>query len=279
MHIAALNIHPVKSTAIRPVARAAMEWAGLRGDRRWMITDPEGELVSARERLELFTIVADTPDTDAQLRVPLRLSAPGVPTLDLTDPSGVRIGVQVHDKALEGIAVGAEADAWLRQVTGADLRLIWCDDPSRRVLNPDWSRPGEHTAFADSAPITLVSRASLTQLNAWIADEAAARGEPTPEPLPIERFRPNIVIDDVAEAFAEDGWPRVQIGDCVLRRAKPTSRCVMTTIDLDSLTKGKEPIRTLARHRRWDGKTWFAVRMVPETLGTIGVGDTAIILD
>ncbi|MFX4271897.1 MOSC domain-containing protein [Propionibacteriaceae bacterium Y1685] len=278
MHIAALNIHPVKSTAIRPVDRAEMEWAGLRGDRRWMITDPEGELVSARERPELFTIVADTPDTDAQLRVPLRLRAPGVPTLDLTDPSGVRIGVQVHDKALEGIAVGEEADAWLRQVTGDDLRLIWCDDPSRRVLNPDWSRPGEHTAFADSAPITLVSLASLAQLKEWIAQGAAERGEPTPAPLPIERFRPNIVIDDVAEAFAEDDWPRLQIGDCVLRRAKPTSRCVMTTIDLDSLAKGKEPIRTLARHRRWDGKTWFAVRMVPETLGTVRVGDTATVL-
>ncbi|MDN5724580.1 MAG: MOSC domain-containing protein [Propionibacteriales bacterium] len=278
MHIAALNIHPVKSTAIRPIDRAVIEPSGLRGDRRWMITDSDGVLVSARELPLLFSIVADTPDTAPDVHSALRLQAPGAPTLELAEPNRARVPIRLHSKDLEGIPAGEMADDWLRQVTGQDMRLVWCDEPGRRSLNPEWSRPGDHTAFADSAPVTVVSLASLHQLNAWIAEGAAERGEPEPEPLPIERFRPNVVVDGVTEAFAEDGWPRIQIGDCVLRRGKLTDRCVMTTIDTGTLAKSKEPIRTLARHRRWDGKTWFAVRMVPEGTGIARVGDPVSIL-
>lgn len=50
-------------------------------------------------------------------------------------------------------------------------------------------------------------------------------------------------------------------------------RCVMTTIDPITLVGGKEPIRTLARHRRWDHKTWFGIRLVPLDIGTISIGD------
>jgi uncharacterized protein YcbX len=47
----------------------------------------------------------------------------------------------------------------------------------------------------------------------------------------------------------------------------------MTTISLLDLATGKEPIRTLARHRQWDGKTWFGLQLIPESTGTIAVGD------
>jgi len=46
---------------------------------------------------------------------------------------------------------------------------------------------------------------------------------------------------------------------------------VMTTIDPVTLVRGKEPIRTLAKHRRWDGKTWFGVLLVPVLDGGRGV--------
>ena len=88
----------------------------------------------------------------------------------------------------------------------------------------------------------------------------------------MERFRPNLVIDG-DEAVAEDRWTGVSVGDVRFRVAKPTDRCVMTTLDLDSLATGKEPIRTLARHRLVDHKTLFAISLIPETTGTIAVGD------
>jgi uncharacterized protein YcbX len=272
VRLTGLGVHPVKSTAIRAVQEARMLPAGLEGDRSWMVVDEQGDLVSARELHPLFTLIADTPATDPQVTTALRLRAPGLPTLDLDAPDTALIDVTVHGKALQARPIAGTGE-WLEQATGrAGLRLVWCDDPTRRVLNPEYAEPGDHTAFADGYPVTLASLASLRRLNDWIAEGAAERGEVAPDPLPIQRFRPNLVVDG-AEPFAEDDWTRIRIGEVVLRKVKLVDRCVMTTLSRASLETGPEPIRTLARHRRWDGRTWFAVHLVPEGIGTIRVGD------
>ena len=77
----------------------------------------------------------------------------------------------------------------------------------------------------------------------------------------LTRFRPNVVVAGAA-AFAEDGWHLVRIGDVRFRVAKPCGRCVLTTVDPDTAVKGKEPLATLARHRRWDGNVWFGVNLI-----------------
>ena len=86
------------------------------------------------------------------------------------------------------------------------------------------------------------------------------------------RFRPNVVIDG-EEPFAEDAWPTVRIGNLKFRTTMVCDRCVMTTIDPITLAGGEEPIRTLARHRRWNHKTWFGTRLVPLGTDTMSVGD------
>jgi uncharacterized protein YcbX len=270
-----IAVHPVKSTAIRPVERADVRPWGLAGDRRWMVVDANGDLVTARELHDLFRVVADTPETEAGLGVPLRLSAEGHDPLDVKEPDGDHAPVTLHSHSLLARPV-PEASDWLGSVLGRDdLRLVWCDDPSRRSLNPAHSRPGDHTGFADGYPVTLASLDSLGRLNDWIVEGALERGETAPEPLPIQRFRPNLVVEGAA-AFAEDDWQRVRIGDVGFRKAKLVDRCVMTTISRQHLTTGKEPIRTLARHRQWDGKTWFAIQLIPETTGRITVGDLVV---
>ena len=91
--------------------------------------------------------------------------------------------------------------------------------------------------------MTLASRASLRRLNDWVAEGAVERGEPVPDPLPIERFRANVVVDGDLEPFVEDTWGTVRLGEVTFRVAKPVDRCVMTTIDLDSLgdRQGADP--------------------------------------
>ena len=267
-----IAVHPVKSTAIRPLTRARVEPWGLSGDRRWMVVDASGALVTARELHGLFRVVADTPATAPGLATPLRLSAEGHDDLDVMEPGSELAPVSLHRHALLA-RPAPEASRWLAQVLGRDdLTLVWCDDPARRQLNPAYSRTGDHTAFADGYPVTLATLDSLARLNDWIVDEAVLRGEEPAPPLPIERFRPNLVVSGT-EPFAEDHWQRIRIGDVVLRKAKDIDRCVMTTISRGSLTTGKEPIRTLARHRRWDGNTWFGIQLIPETTGTIALGD------
>lgn len=274
MHVVALNVHPVKSCAIRPVDAAVVEHAGFAGDRRWMVVNADGRLVSAREEHRLFSIVPDTAETGPDVPNGLRLRAPDRPDLHLHDVEGEEIPVRLHRHDLFGALVSPEADAWISTVLGHEgLRLVRCVDPTRRPLNPDFSREGDHTAYADGYPVTLASRRSLAQLNDWIADGAVERGEPVPEPLPIERFRTNVVIDGDLEAFVEDTWSTVRLGEVTFRVAKPVDRCVITTIDLADLETGKEPIRTLARHRRWDGATWFAIQLIPDDTGVVHVGD------
>ncbi|GAA4120168.1 MOSC domain-containing protein [Knoellia locipacati] len=275
-HVVALNVHPVKSCAIRPVETATVERAGFADDRRWMVVDADARLVSAREVHRLFSVVPDTPTTSGDVPDGLRLSAPGLPSLHVPDVAGGGdvVEVRLHRHDLTGALVSPEADAWVSEAVGRPgLRLVRCVDPTARALNPAFSREGDHTAYADGYPVTLASRTSLARLNDWIAEAAVERGESVPEPLPMERFRPNVVVDGELEPFVEDSWGTVRLGDVPFRVAKPVDRCVMTTIDLDSLSTGKEPIRTLARHRRWDGATWFAVQLVPDGTGVVRVGD------
>jgi uncharacterized protein YcbX len=268
-----IGIHPVKSTAIRPVQRAEVRAWGLAGDRRWMVVDGDGVLVTARELHDLFRIVADTPETDPGVSAPLRLSADGHASVEVAEPEGPTMPVRLFRHDLLARPADAAANEWLRQALRRDdLTLVWCDDPTRRPLNPAYGKVGDHTAFADGYPVTLASLDSLDRLNDWIADGALERGEPAPDPLPIGRFRASLVVAG-ADAFAEDGWRRVHIGDVTLRKAKDVDRCVMTTISADDLTTAKEPIRTLARHRKWDGNTWFGIQLIPETTGAVAVGD------
>lgn len=274
MKVVALNLHPVKSTAIRPVRSATVERAGLVGDRRWMVIDADGHLVSARELHGLLSVVTDTPQTGDEVRSGLRLRAAGAPDLTLDEGPGEEIPVRLHRHDLTGALVATEADAWLATVLGRPgLRLVRCVDPTRRALNPAHSAEGDHTAYADGYPVTLASRASVRQLHDWMSELAVERGEPVPQPLPEERFRANVVVDGDLEPFVEDSWGRVQLGAVRFRVAKRVDRCVMTTIDPDTLDAGHEPIRTLARHRRRDGATWFAVQLIPDGTGSVHVGD------
>ncbi|MBO1756381.1 MOSC domain-containing protein [Allobranchiibius sp. CTAmp26] len=277
MQISGLRVHPVKSTAIRAVQTAYVSRAGLRGDREWMVVDGSGELVSARELPLLFSVVTDNRATGVD--VDLRLSAPGVDSLDVTRPQTTPVAVRMFsDPPMQARPVGDRADAWLRRALGHDdLHLVWCDDPTRRPLDPDHSRVGDHTAFADGFPINLVTDASVRQLDAWVRQTADERAE-TPVPISAARFRANIEITGAPEPFEEDHWSRIRIGEVDFRVPLPSARCVMTTID-DDLRKGKEPIRTLARHRRWDGKTWFAANLIPDGEGTLSVGDELTVLE
>ncbi|GAB3039189.1 molybdenum cofactor biosysynthesis protein [Nocardioides flavus (ex Wang et al. 2016)] len=273
MRLVQLNVHPLKSGAIRPVSSTTVLPRGLTDDRSWMLVDGDGRLVSAREVHRLFHVVADTPSTDPSVTAALRLRAPGHADLLVDVPRAAPVGVHLFSLDLQARPAGAAADAWVRAVLRRDdLRLVWCHDPEQRTLQPGFSQPGDHAAFPDSFPVTIASLASMRRLDDWIVERALELGEEPPAPLPVERFRANLVVDG-DEPFGEDRWSRVVVGDVPFRVGKPVGRCVMATIDPATLRTSKEPTRTLARHRLVGGKTLFAVHLVPETSGRVSVGD------
>lgn len=274
-----LFVHPVKSMAGRPVRRADVLARGLVDDRSWMVTATDGEMVTARTLHPLLGLQADTPTTDPSLDHALRLRAPGQEDRLVDVPRGPESPVILFGHELSGVPADQTTQSWLREALGRDdLQLLWCARPEARRLDPVYSSPGDHTAYADGYPMTVVSEESLSQLNNWVVEDALRRGAGPPPPLAMERFRPNLVVRG-AGPFAEDHWRRVRIGDVVLTLVKPSPRCVMTTVDPHTLDAGKEPLRTLARHRRVDGKAMFAVNAIPEHPGRIRVGDHVEVLD
>jgi uncharacterized protein len=275
MRLSELSIYPLKSGAGLPVASANVEPWGLAGDRRWMLVDQAGVLVSARTDHSLLAVVAEPTGEGG-----LRLSRNGLDPVVVPPPATDPVPVRLHRHDLLALPAGPAVDAWFaRALDRSDVHLVWCDDPTRRPANPAFSRPGDSVSLADGYPVLLTTTASLRQLQDWVTQTALERGEEPAEPLSMRRFRPNVVVDGADGGFVEDEWKRVRIGTVEFRAARASDRCVMTTVDPLALTTGKEPIRTLARYRRWDGNVWFGVNFIPDGPGTVRVGDPVKVLD
>lgn len=283
MRVTGLHLFPVKSLGGRAVPVADVEPWGFAGDRRWALVDEAGDQVTAREVHAMLGLVAEQVDDET-----IRITASDGASILVDTPLGlppVPVGI-----SRQGHAAPADDDVsdWLSRRLGIPVRLVWQEDPRvRSISGARGGMPGESLSLADAGPVLLASSASMDQLNQWIRDERdepdvadldpddlsdTAAGSVTSD-LDILRFRPNIVIDG-EEPFAEDRWEHVRVGEVTFRTTMVCDRCVMTTIDPATLAGGKEPIRTLARHRRWDRATWFGTRLVAEgQLGRLHVGD------
>ncbi|BAJ27475.1 MULTISPECIES: MOSC N-terminal beta barrel domain-containing protein [Kitasatospora] len=287
--LASLHLYPVKSMyRLSPPSATVQPW-GLAGDRRWMLVDAAGTAVTQR----------DEPSIGQFRAVP---SADGG-SLTLTGPDGA-----VHTLAAPTLAAGApetevsvfgtrfsaaeapkETSGWLAERLPAGLgevRLVHLDRPATsRPIDPAYADPGETVSLADGYPLLVTTTASLTELNARIADDHP--DDPRKgAALPMERFRPNLVVDGTAP-WAEDGWRRIRVGAVEFRVVKPCGRCLVTTTDQETgERRGPEPLRALGRHHRFDQKLVFGQNLVPvrgprgaDVLGTLEVGAEVEVLE
>lgn len=271
LFVQALHVHPVKSVAgISPDAAAVEPW-GLSGDRRWALVDTGGTVITQRQQPRL-ALASARPLEGGRIAV----SAPGMAELLVEVPEpGPLEPVVLFGKKTETVAAASAAADWFSAYLGVPARLVHMDDPAvRRPVDPDYALPGETVSLADAYPLLLTTLASLDALNSLIA-----RGDhPEEGPLPMDRFRPNLVVAG-AEAWAEDGWRRIAIGDAVFRGVRECGRCVVTTTDQRTAERGKEPLKTLARHRRIGKSLAFGRQLAPVRLGTVRVGDEVRVLE
>jgi uncharacterized protein YcbX len=268
MRIASLHTYPVKGSHRLDHDEAQVEPRGLAGDRRWMIVDPDGVGITQRRNAALTALrPVHTPGG-------LVLRAPGRPDLAVAEPvDGPKLEVRVFsNKPLVPARLAVEADGWLSDFLGRPVRLAWQADPFGRPVQNN-AEEGDVVSFADGYPLLLANAASLDALNDWLAEA----GE---EPVPMTRFRPNVVIAG-AQPWAEDEWVgrRLRLGQVQFRVAKACDRCVVTTIDQETGEKGRQPLRMLAERRRFDNGVLFAVNLIPEEpFGLLRVGDAALVL-
>lgn len=265
------HVYPVKSLAARARDTVAVEPWGLDGDRRWMLVDKASRVVTQRQQPSMARIAAEPLPGGGVL-----LSAPDRPPRRVEAPEpGRMLDVELHRDTVVVVEGPDGAHDWLSAVLGTEVRLVHLDDPStRRPVDPLFARPGDMVSFADGYPLLVTTTSSLDALNALVA----AGDRPEEGPLPMDRFRPNVVIGGT-EAWAEDDWRRIAIGEVAFTVAKPCGRCVITTTDQHTAERGREPLLTLARHRRFGKQLVFGQHLIPEGTGVIRVGDPVRILD
>ncbi len=219
-----LRRYPVKSCRGQELETAVVEPWGLAGDRRWMLVDEAGETVTVREHRELLLIHPRLRPTAASRSAP-----PTSDDLVVHRPAGGGrlLDVTVFGRAPFGASpAGPEADAWFSKALGEPVRLVFADDPNRRQADPAYAGPGVPMHFGDGYPLLLTTEASLAALN-----ELIAAGEKADEgPLPMVRFRPNLVVGG-GLPWAEDGWLRLRVGEAEFRVVKGCDRCAIPTTD------------------------------------------------
>lgn len=261
--------YPLKSGRAEPLAEALVEPWGLAGDRRWMVVDDEGRMVTARQVPGLVLVEARAVDDG------LELAAAGRPSLRVPTPAGPdRVEVDLWGSRFPATPASG-AEEWLAAVLGRPARLLHLHDPRGRAADPVYAEPGDTVSLADGFPLVLTSESSLGALDAWVAEGP----RPQDGPLGMGRFRPNLVVAG-GPPWAEDRWRRVRVGEVVLRVVKGCERCSATLVDPGTAERTKEPLTSLARHRRYDGTTWFGVNLVPERAGgRLRVGDPVELLD
>jgi uncharacterized protein YcbX len=260
--IGGLYVYPVKSCKGLYGRTAQLTPRGLLHDREWMIVEASSapaRFVTQREGSRLALI--ETGLSAAALT----LIAPGMEMLWVDyDFEGPGRDVVVWRDTVRAIDQGAIAADWLSAFLGKDVRLVRFDRNVRRLCNREYAGDsGAHTGFADGYPLLVIGSASLDDLNRRLQ----ARGTGA---LPMNRFRPNLVIDGL-DAYDEDHLGTLACGAAILQLVKPCIRCQITATDQESTQVGAEPLRTLAGYRhnpRLGGITFGMNAIVTAGAGT-----------
>ncbi len=231
--LSALFIYPLKSARGIPCPRVRLLSTGFEWDRQWMLIDAGGTFLSQRTHPQLARIVPElTPSS-------LRLSAPGMSPLEVPLlASGEPRAVRVHQDSCVGLEQDREAHEWVSAAIGAAVRLVRVPPHPARRANPAYAGPEPAPmGFADGFPVLVCNAGSLEDLNQHM-----------PRPVPMDRFRPNIVLTGLP-AWAEDGIDTLAIGSVTLRLVKPCTRCTIPAVDQLTGVVSTDPAPVLRRLR------------------------------
>lgn len=265
MQLQDIYIYPIKSLGGFRVQEANLEEKGFQYDRRWMLVDKEGRFLTQREHSKMALLqvvlngeglVVHRKDKPAE-----KVSIPMQPSTEVVMP------VQIWDDEVSGQLVDIEVSEWFSKQLNIECDLVLFPEFAVRKLKPKYAVNNESVSYADGMPYLLIGQSSLDDLNHKLEEEVG-----------MERFRPNLVVSG-AEAFEEDEWEKIKIGDAEFKISKPCARCVMTTIDQQTAQKGKEPLKTLATYRLEDKKILFGQNLIHLNGAKVQVGDKVEIIN
>jgi uncharacterized protein YcbX len=270
MKVHSLHIYPMKSARVLHLSQAEVGAWGLDGDRRYMITDPDGRFITQRELQALAQITV--LETDDALYVHKAGLTDGV--LATFDPAR-RLPVEIWGSHVSAAVADDSVNATLSDWFSQPVKLVHADAETKRQCSPDWAGEGVQTGFADGYPILITTTSSLRLLNEATMEEGA-------KTFGMDRFRPNIVIDDETP-FADDFWASLDIAGIRFDLVKPCARCIMTTQDqLTGERGGPDPMPAMRKlrmstDRRVPG-VLFGWNAVPRNTGSLKIGDPVSVI-
>jgi MOSC domain-containing protein len=250
-----LAIYPVKSTAQITLNSAQISPFGLLMDRRWMLIDDNGVMLTQRKHPRMCLIQCSFTDTH------LVINAPDMPALKISlDQSGNSLNATVWKDTCRAMHCGNSAVEWFSAFLNTPARLVFFPGNENRQVDLNYASKGDITAFSDGFPYLLISEASLSDLNSRLSTTVDMR-----------RFRPNLVVSGT-QAFAEDGWKQIRIGEITFNLVKPCSRCSIPSINPDTAEQAAEVVKTLAAYRMQGHKILFGQNLIAEGMGKLDVG-------
>ncbi|MCW8935499.1 MAG: MOSC domain-containing protein [Gammaproteobacteria bacterium] len=250
-----LAIYPIKSTAQISLTKSLIGPFGLDMDRRWMLIDEAGLMLTQRKHPRMCLIKSSL--NNAQLTV----SAEGMQSLNIMTPDPQKlIKATVWEDTCRAYDMGNSVAEWFSTFLKTPARLVYFPADEIRQVDLDYARKGDITAFSDAFPYLLISQASLDDLNSRLNSA-----------VEMKRFRPNLVVTG-NQAFAEDNWKQIRIGGIVFNLVKPCSRCVIPSINPDTAEKTAEILKTLAAYRMRENKICFGQNLLADGTGELKVG-------
>ncbi len=262
--LASIHIYPIKSLGGFEVSEAELTDRGLEHDRRWMLVDEHGVFLSQRE-IAVMACLHTSPLLDGFKVADVRKG--GHIMLPWILEEGETHRVSVWSDQLKALIANDDINEWFSEALAQRVLLAYMPDKTKRRTDGRYAEG--LNSLSDGFPYLVVSQASLDDLNAKLAIDGATS-------VPMDRFRPNLVIAG-GDAFQEDEWTEIFIGEVPFALVKPCARCVIVTTDQKTGERGKEPLRTLATYRTKGKKVMFGVNAVALEGGSIRAGDPIMV--
>ena len=268
LRLTRIRVYPIKGAAGFDLQETGLDAFGVPGDRRWMLTAPNGRFLSQRTHPRLCLIGTGPSDPDAPgSGLGFTVTAPGMGTFPLRSaPFPDWIEVQVHDDRFKALAGSQEGNRWFSEFLGEPCRLVFIPDEVHRPVDPQWAS-GHRVSLADGYPLHLATEESLKEMNRKLSRKTSMLS-----------FRPNLVVGGGAP-WEEDEWRVLEVGGIRVSLVKPCARCGVITVDPGTGFRGQEPLRSLRSFRGWEGQVYFGQNAVFSGTGRFRVGDDVRILE
>lgn len=253
-----INIYPIKSLGGISLQSSEVEERGLKYDRRWVLVDESKKFFTQRIFPEMALIKVAVEK--AGLRIQNKTETIGPLFIPFEFEHSKTDRVVIWNDKVTGEFYNNQIDDWFSETLGIKCHLVKMPESTKRVVDETYAQ-SKIVSFADGYPFLIIGESSLDDLNSRMET-----------PLSMNRFRTNFVFTG-GEPYEEDNWKKFQIGDVKFVAVKPCSRCVITTTNQETAERANEPLLTLSKFRKIDGKVMFGMNLICESVGQVSVGD------